>query len=108
MTKRLQLGVVSGHFKPKFEKVPLQVSRAWPHTLLCFVLIKPTGYELSLLKIQHKHRSGVFGCEGQAIYSNKVIQVAPGVNTSVIDSDLHCTEGGEFGTALNSWIFIAA
>jgi len=65
----------------------------------------PTGYEGKLLTLQHQKRISLFGCDDFTIYSNKVVVLAPGVQTSVVDSDLKCDYGGEFGTALNLDIF---
>lgn len=78
-----------------------------PGTLYCFALMLPGSYEQTLLAMQHKKKVSLFACDEFAVYSNKVIQVAPGVNTSVVNSDLKCGKGGEFGTALNLDIFIA-
>mmetsp|Transcript_56014 Transcript_56014/g.142557 ORF Transcript_56014/g.142557 Transcript_56014/m.142557 type:complete len:497 (-) Transcript_56014:214-1704(-) len=76
-------------------------------SLFCFSLSQPQGYELGLLALQHKLRTGIFACDEFAVYSNKVIEVAPGVNTSIVNSNLKCEKGGEFGTALNTDIFMA-
>lgn len=81
--------------------------RARGDSLLCFVLTQPSGYELDLLALQHKERTGIFACDEFVVYSNKVLKVAPGVVTSVVDSNLECESGGEFRTALNTDIFLA-
>jgi len=57
--------------------------------------------------MQHDEHLSIFACEEAAVYSNRVIQIASGVFTQVIDSDLKCTIGGEFNTALNTEIFLA-
>jgi len=72
--------------------------------LFCFALIQPSGYEPKMLKDQHGLRTSIFACDKFAVYSNTVMEIAPGVETRVVDSDLKC----EFHEiAWNAWIFIA-
>jgi len=75
--------------------------------LFCFALMMPHGYELSLLSLQRDLRTGIFACDDFAVYSNVSLEVAPGLRTHVVHSDLTCDKGGDSYTALNSWIFIA-
>lgn len=81
--------------------------RKTPGSLYCFALMLPGSYEQDLLAMQFNKGVSLFACNEYAVYSNRVIEVAPGVNTSVVNSDLKCGKGGEFGTALNLDIFIA-
>lgn len=67
----------------------------------------PDSYEQTLLFIQHEKGMGLFACDGMAIYSNKLIKVAPGAVTRIVNSDLKCHMGGEFHTAMNTDIFLA-
>eukprot|EP00418_Pyrodinium_bahamense_P023852 CAMPEP_0179131874 /NCGR_PEP_ID=MMETSP0796-20121207/62660_1 /TAXON_ID=73915 /ORGANISM="Pyrodinium bahamense, Strain pbaha01" /LENGTH=560 /DNA_ID=CAMNT_0020830809 /DNA_START=124 /DNA_END=1807 /DNA_ORIENTATION=+ len=78
-----------------------------PGSLYCFALMQPVGYELLLLQLQWKKKAGIFECDEPAILSSRVVDVAPGLKTRVVDSDLKCTYGGEFMTALNTDIFMA-
>jgi len=78
-----------------------------PGSLYCFALMLPHTYEQDLLAMQYDRNASLFGCDGYSVYSNREIQVAPGVNTSIVKSDLKCGKGGEFGTALNLDIFLA-
>jgi len=80
--------------------VPFKVS------LFCFAVMLPWGGEIKLLQAQHKVSANLFGCDAYSIYSSEVIEVAPGVNTTWARKDLHCDVGGEFGTALNTDIFL--
>eukprot|EP00415_Alexandrium_ostenfeldii_P000811 UN0811 len=73
----------------------------------CFALMLPGSYEQELLKFQYTNKANIFGCDASAVYSSKVIEVTPGLKTRVVDSDLKCKVGGEFGTALNTEIFMA-
>jgi len=75
-------------------------------SLYCFSLIIPGSYEIKLLRYQQRESVSIFACDGYSIYSNEQIDV-DGVNTSIVDSDLKCEKGGEFGTALNLKIFLA-
>ncbi|CAK0837354.1 unnamed protein product [Prorocentrum cordatum] len=50
---------------------------------------------------------GIFDCDEYAVYSNEELDLAPGLRSRKIDSDLRCEKGGEFGTALNTDIFLA-
>lgn len=76
-------------------------------SLYCFALMLPHTYEQDLLAMQHKRNVSLFACDAYSVYSNEELEVAPGVNTSIVDSDLKCGKGGEFGTALNLDIFLA-
>jgi hypothetical protein len=75
-------------------------------TLFCWCLCMPTGYEPSLIRLQKTRNSSIFGCEESAVYSSSVFEVAPGVKTLKVDSDLKAVMGGEFWTALNTWVFL--
>jgi len=75
-------------------------------TLFCFSLMVPRTGEQDLLKWQAEQKASIFACDEVAIYSNETLDVG-GVTTTKIDSDLKCGYGGDSGTALNSWIFIA-
>lgn len=81
------------------------VQHYMPGTLFCFALMMPHSYEQELLEDQESRGTGLFDCDDWMIYSNKPIQIGP-KTASVIDSDLKCKMGGEFGTALNLDIFI--
>eukprot|EP00406_Dinophysis_acuminata_P023855 CAMPEP_0179347952 /NCGR_PEP_ID=MMETSP0797-20121207/73439_1 /TAXON_ID=47934 /ORGANISM="Dinophysis acuminata, Strain DAEP01" /LENGTH=474 /DNA_ID=CAMNT_0021062717 /DNA_START=25 /DNA_END=1449 /DNA_ORIENTATION=+ len=76
-------------------------------SLYCFALALPDSYELGLLGMQYERGASLFACDEYAIYSNQKIEVAPGVLTGIVQSDLKCQKGGEFGTALNTDIFMA-
>jgi len=76
-------------------------------TLYCYSLFVSTSYELDMLKWQHEHKASIFTCDGYGVYSNKHVTIAPGVKSIIVDSDLKCEYGGDSGTALNAWIFIA-
>lgn len=78
-----------------------------PSTLYCVALVQPHGYEKDFMEFQHSLRTSMFGCDAFGVYSNSSFWVAPGVWTGDIDYSLECELGGEFGTALNSWIFMA-
>jgi len=67
----------------------------------------PESYEQELIGMQHTKRASIFACTAYTIYSNRIIQIAPGVETHVVNSDLKCSLGGEFHTALNNKIFMA-
>ncbi|CAK0847846.1 unnamed protein product, partial [Prorocentrum cordatum] len=76
-----------------------------PGTIFCFALMLPHSYEQELLEDQESRGTGMFDCDDWMIYSNKAVPIGP-KKASVIDSDLKCKMGGEFGTALNLDIFI--
>jgi hypothetical protein len=67
----------------------------------------PSGYELQLLQLQYQRRVSIFACDSYSVYSNRVVEIAEGLQTGVVNSDLTCTYGGEFYTALNVEIFMA-
>jgi len=107
-TGKPKVGVVSGVPPPKPVLPPVPSGVGGPGgSLWCFSLMVPTGYEKGMLQWQHARKASIFACDGYGVYSNKKLTVAPGVTTSVVDSDLKCQYGGDSGTALNAWIFIA-
>lgn len=86
----------------------IPVYRAQPGTsLYCFSLVVPWTYEPAMIRMQWELRASIFECDEMAAYSNKEWEVAPGVKTRVVNSNLQCEQGGEFGTALNTAIFMA-
>jgi hypothetical protein len=80
---------------------------ALPCSLLCFALMVPGTYEEQLLSMQYMERASLFGCDEYAVYSNKKVAISDNLTTGIVDSDLKCGKGGEFGTVLNLEIFIA-
>jgi len=66
----------------------------------------PNSEEQSLLVIAFQNGAGIFECDARTIYSSEELEVAPGVVTHTVDSDLRCDTGGEFDTALNLEIFL--
>jgi len=80
---------------------------AQANSLYCFALMRPKSYEQGLLAMQFLRRVGIFLCSAFQVYSNASILIAPGLNTGVVRSNLTCTAGGEFNTALNLDIFLA-
>lgn len=73
-------------------------------SLFCFVLMIPDSGELNLLYMQHQLHTGIFDCDASRVYSSRVIEVAPGVTSVAVASDLKC----EFHEiAWNTWVFVA-
>jgi len=103
-----KVGVVSGKPPPRPILPLVPTGKKGPGgSLYCFALMVPHGYEPSMIRWQHAHKASIFACDAFGIYSSKKLRVAPGVVTWVVDSDLKCEYGGDSGTALNAWIFIA-
>lgn len=109
LTRTASMGYVSGIVHQADKKgSPLQVHTQPPgQSLYCIALTQPTGYELSLISMQFDEGASLFNCDEYGVYSNKHMEVAPGVWASVVNSTLQCEMGGEFGTALNTGIFLA-
>lgn len=113
--KTQKKGVVSGLPPPRETAppigVPIQlmplVKKQHVGTVYCLALITPYGYEKDIIRYQYEHNFGIFACDEHAVYSNTTFEVAPGLTTSAIVSDMHANYGGDSGTALNAWIFIA-
>jgi len=82
------------------------VKRRPGQSLYCFSLMLPWGYERSLLRLQYQEGASIFGCDGYTVFSNREMELAPGFHTFYVDSDLKCQLGGEFGTAMNTGIFL--
>jgi len=106
LSERTKTSTTAPPTTPTSKAVTSTTTAAEATTLFCWCLCMPTGYEPSLLRFQRKHNSSIFGCEETAVYSNRVFEVAPGVKTLKVDSDLKAVYGGEFYTALNTWIFL--
>jgi len=66
----------------------------------------PPNYETGLIRFQFSNQVGIFACDGHAVYSNQSLVVGNGTKTRVVDSNLVCSVGGEFKTALNLHIFM--
>lgn len=75
-------------------------------SLFCFALILPWGYDLGLAELQHRYSTSVFACDAYALYSNESIQVAEGVRTHLVKSDLRTYQGRDFKTPLNINVFM--
>ncbi|CAK0906476.1 unnamed protein product [Prorocentrum cordatum] len=99
-------GVVSGRPPPRRALPKLPVAKGGP-TLFCWALTMPEGNEPDLLRWQAERNAGPFACEEVALYSKEEVDIGC-YKTRVIESDMKCKNGGDSGTALNSWIFIAA
>jgi len=85
----------------------IQVIEPQPgQSLFCFSLVLPWGYERSLLVLQYSEKASIFGCDEYAVYSNESFAVAPAVETAVVASNLVAKKGGEFGTVLNTDVFL--
>jgi len=109
-TKHFKGGVASGipcRLASWVESTDAETSGQQSPTLFCFALMLPNSYEVGLLAMQHGLKASLFSCDAFKIYSNLSMQVVPGVMTGVVDSNLTCSKGGEFGTVLNTEIFMA-
>jgi len=109
LTRVPALGYVSGAtLQTEKEGGPLETQIAAPgQSLYCFSLVQPHGYEKGLIAMQYEERASIFTCDEYAVYSNRRMELAPGVFTGIVNSTLKCDMGGEFGTALNTGIFLA-
>jgi len=109
LTKVAAADFVSGqtHQKDK-EGAPLEAKRpAQGQSLFCLSLLQAQGYERQLVLMQFQERASIFACDEYAVYSNTRFEVAPNLWTGFVNSSLKCDMGGEFGTALNTGIFLA-
>lgn len=75
-------------------------------TLFCWALMLPHTYEQDLLATQYKEGMNIFACEKFKVYSNESVKIGTGLQSAAVDVNLTCSFGGEFGTALNTDIFI--
>lgn len=79
-----------------------------PDSLLCMELVVPFSYEVTLLINQHKHGYSIFGCEKWVVYSSQKLNMMNGkIHTRLIRSSQYAESGGQWGTALNTDIFMA-
>lgn len=84
------------------------VSKDGCDSLYCFALMIPHSYETQLLAWQYLFQASIFACNEYAVYSNESMEITRGLKTNVVNIDLTAQFGGEFGTALNTEIFMAA
>jgi len=98
--QQFEMGALEDMDVPKVEPIPHP-------TLYCFALMLPHSYEQGLLAMQFQAEVSLFACEAYSVFSNAAIEVTHGLTSHIVDSDLKCDKGGEFGTALNLNIFIA-
>lgn len=81
-------------------------------SFFCVAMSLPHGYELGLLQAQYSQgKVGLFACNDWAIYSNESLQITPAgeepvVKTLLINGSLSAETGGDWGTALNTDVFI--
>lgn len=76
-------------------------------SLYCFAGVIPDSFEPALLTLQNLKGWGIFACGETDVFSSAVVELGTGVQTIVVDSDFRCDLGGDFGTALNTDIFLA-
>lgn len=110
--KKKKKGVIAGipPGRPKYLMAPQMSSPdrfQANNGIFCFSLMLPFGYEPALIAWQFKNQASIFACDKYAVYTNKSMEIVPGLFTRVVDSNLHCGTGGDSNSALNSWIFIA-
>jgi len=81
-------------------------------SLFCIAMCLPHGYELGLLRSQYaKGKLGLFGCNEWAVYSNASLVLSPEgekpvLETDLINGSLTASVGGNWGTALNTEVFL--
>lgn len=73
--------------------------------LYCFTLVRPSSNEVGLMMLQKGRNVGIYACDGNLIISNSYL--GHGFEVELVNSDLKCSMGGEFMTALNTEIFMA-
>jgi len=101
--QQFEMGALADMSVPKVAAV---VSAA-DVSMYCFALMLPHTYEQGLLAMQYQASASLFSCDAYSVYSNMSIEVAHGLTSRIVDSNLQCGMGGEFKTALNLHIFIA-
>lgn len=81
-------------------------------SVFCFSIIRPDGYEPSVIEAQHERRAGIFGCDGYAVLSAKVFSIgkSDGPNKAVNTTLFHPAKVGvsKDGTAANTALFMHA
>jgi len=106
--KTAKTGFVTGTppARKQFVVPPAPQTGGYGTSTYCFSLMVPGTDEQKLLEFQASQGLSIFACNDHDIFSNQQLMVA-GSYTVTVDSDLKCDYGGDSGTALNSWIFIA-
>jgi len=79
-------------------------------SLFCFAIIRPTGYEPSLLKVQLERRVGIFDCDDFAVLSDTAFTLGQGPHGAVDTVTFPKTAVGvsSDGTAANTLLFMNA
>eukprot|EP00440_Ansanella_granifera_P015954 gb/GFBE01017331.1/.p1 GENE.gb/GFBE01017331.1/~~gb/GFBE01017331.1/.p1 ORF type:complete len:562 (+),score=97.24 gb/GFBE01017331.1/:1-1686(+) len=76
-------------------------------SMLCLELVVPFSAEMDLVVMQYSQNISIFQCEKYAVYSSQLLQIADGLVTRRIDSSQMAEAAGQWGTALNTEIFMA-
>mmetsp|Transcript_118819 Transcript_118819/g.236713 ORF Transcript_118819/g.236713 Transcript_118819/m.236713 type:complete len:587 (+) Transcript_118819:86-1846(+) len=75
-------------------------------SLYCYSLMLPYGVEVSLLRNQAEHGTGIFACEETTAFSSQSVKLSAKFYTEPLyNTSLHCRRGGRWGTYLNTPIF---
>eukprot|EP00419_Tripos_fusus_P042398 CAMPEP_0172791352 /NCGR_PEP_ID=MMETSP1074-20121228/208427_1 /TAXON_ID=2916 /ORGANISM="Ceratium fusus, Strain PA161109" /LENGTH=617 /DNA_ID=CAMNT_0013628409 /DNA_START=48 /DNA_END=1901 /DNA_ORIENTATION=+ len=80
-----------------------------PHSLFCWALMMPHGYEVSLVRTLLNHGAGIFTCEDWTVFSDGHVELSPGPPVRIVTEDIgsvKCDYGGPWHLALNSKVFI--
>lgn len=79
------------------------------HSLFCWALMMPHGYEVSLVRTLLNHGAGIFTCEDWTVFSEGHVELSPGPPARIITEDVgsvKCDFGGPWHLAMNSKVFI--
>ncbi|CAJ1406034.1 unnamed protein product [Effrenium voratum] len=76
-------------------------------SMFCTMLVQPFSYEVNLAIMQYQGKYSIFACDNWAVYSSQRLRLAKGLATRLINSSQVCEDAGQFGTALNTEVFLA-
>mmetsp|Transcript_3806 Transcript_3806/g.12122 ORF Transcript_3806/g.12122 Transcript_3806/m.12122 type:complete len:435 (+) Transcript_3806:72-1376(+) len=80
-------------------------------TLFCFSIMRSSGYELSLVRVQLAQGLSIFACDAYTVFSDDVVWLTPGppvrIDSEALGMDLEAPEGVK-EHILNTEIFLQA
>lgn len=80
-------------------------------SLFCWLVMRPEGYELSLVRSQLAKGAGIFACDGWSVFSDVKTMLSPGPPVRLDSSTIHISTNSASGSSthfLNTDVFTAA
>jgi len=110
--RTVKLGSASGSpaERPRLQGIVALEAAALPPqlggTLFCFSVMEPAGRERDLVAWQLRQGISIFACEEHAVFSNRTVELGPGVQAHLVNHPLRCKPADGADWVYNGWMFI--